>query len=77
VRAAMKLAVTQYRVTHVFLEVGEENYGARALYAGLGFICHGRRRQYYANMDALMMGCDLTQGGSPASGDEKEDGAQP
>jgi len=76
VRAAMELAVTRYRVAHVFLEVGAENHGARNLYAGLGFICHGRRRQYYANMDALMMRRDLVQGGSPATGDEKEGGAQ-
>lgn len=75
VRAAMELAVIQYRVAHVFLEVGEENHGARDLYAGLGFICHGRRRQYYANMDALTMRCELAEGCSPASGDEKESGA--
>ncbi|MEE3119733.1 MAG: N-acetyltransferase, partial [Pseudomonadota bacterium] len=77
VRAAMELAVTQYRVAHVFLEVGAENHGARDLYSGLGFICRGRRKHYYAKMDALMMRCDLTQGGSPASRDEKEGGAQP
>ena len=77
VRAAIDLAATQYQVARIFLEVGVDNYGARDLYAGLGFICHGRRRQYYASMDALMMWCDLTQGGPPASGDEKEGGAQP
>ena len=76
VRAALKLALTRYQVRHVFLEVGADNHGARDLYAGLGFICHGRRRQYYANMDALMMRCDLTQAGSRVFGDEKEDGAQ-
>ena len=76
VRAALELAVTQYQVTHVFLEVGEDNHGARNLYAGLGFICHGRRRQYYANIDALMMRCDLPQGGNSAFGEEKEGGAQ-
>ena len=76
VRAAMELAITRYRVAHIFLEVGTKNHGARELYAGLGFICHGRRRQYYANMDALMMRYDLTQGSSPASEDEKEGGAQ-
>ena len=75
VRAAMELAVTRYRVAHVFLEVEAENHGARDLYAGLGFICHGRRRQYYANMDALTMRCELAEGCSPASGDEKESGA--
>ena len=82
VRAAMELAVIEYRVAHVFLEVGAENHGARDLYAGLGFICHGRRRQYYANMDALMMRCDLMQGGRPTIGDgkfggERKGGAQP
>ena len=36
VRAAMELAATQYRVAHVFLEVGAENHGARDLYADWG-----------------------------------------
>ena len=31
VRAAMELAVTQYRVAHVFLEVGEKSWRARPL----------------------------------------------
>ena len=69
VRAALRLAMDEHQVGHVFLEVAADNNGARDLYAGLGFICHGRRRQYYANMDALMMRCDLKQGGNPAIGD--------
>ncbi len=82
VRAALRLAVDEHQVGHVFLEVAADNNGARDLYAGLGFICHGRRRQYYAKMDALMMLCDLTQGGNSAIGDgkpggEKKGGAQP
>ena len=82
VGAALWLAVAEHRVGYVFLEVAADNHGARDLYAGLGFICHSRRRQYYANMDALMMRCDLTQGGSPAIGEgkfrgEKKGGAQP
>ena len=82
VRAALQLAVDESQVGRVFLEVSANNYGARDLYAGFGFICHGRRRQYYANVDALMMRCDLTQGGNPAIGKrkfegEKKGGAQP
>ena len=72
VGSALQLARAEHQVGHVFLEVAADNHGARNLYAGLGFICHSRRRQYYANMDALMMWCDLTKGGSSASGDEKE-----
>ena len=77
----MHLAASQYQVTHVFLEVAADNHGARALYAGLGFICHGRRKQYYANIDALMMRYALTQYDgtrykAPAWDDEKEGGAQ-
>ena len=82
VGAALRLAVVEHQVGHVFLEVAADNHGARNLYAGLGFICHSRRRQYYARVDALMMRCDLTQGGSPAIGQgkfrgEKKGGAQP
>lgn len=81
VRAGMHLAASQYQVTHVFLEVAADNHGARALYAGLGFICHGRRKHYYANIDALMMRRALTQYDgtrykTPAWGDEKKGGAQ-
>ena len=82
VREALQLAVDEHQVGHVFLEVAADNHGARDLYAGLGFVCHGRRRQYYANMDGLMMQCDLTQGGNSVIGDgkfegEKKGGAQP
>ena len=82
VGSALRLAVAEHQVGHVFLEVAADNYGARNLYAGLGFICHSRRRQYYANMDALMMRCDLMQRGRPAIGEgkfggERKGGAQP
>lgn len=82
VRAALQLAVDESQVGRVFLEVAANNYGARDLYTGFGFICHGRRRQYYANVDALMMRYDLTQGVDPAIGKrkfegEKKGGAQP
>ena len=68
---ALRLAVAEHQVRHVFLEVAADNRGARDLYVGLGFICHSRRRQYYANMDALMMRCDLMQGGRAALGEGK------
>ena len=37
--------------TRLFLEVAEDNPGARALYAALGFEPAGRRRGYYARKD--------------------------
>ncbi|QTC93377.1 GNAT family N-acetyltransferase [Brevundimonas goettingensis] len=36
----------------LFLEVAEDNEAARALYARLGFIQTGRRRNYYEKSDA-------------------------
>jgi ribosomal-protein-alanine N-acetyltransferase len=49
--------------TALFLEVGETNRGARALYDGLGFHVIGRRHQYYRTAagveDALVMRRDL------------------
>ncbi|MBL8833496.1 MAG: GNAT family N-acetyltransferase [Rhodospirillales bacterium] len=35
------------RARALFLEVGEDNPAARALYAGLGFVLVGRRADYY------------------------------
>lgn len=44
----------------MFLEVGEGNAPARALYAAAGFAEVGRRRRYYrGGADALVLRCDL------------------
>ena len=40
------------RVKALFLEVGEENLPARKLYAGLGFVEVGRRKNYYRTADS-------------------------
>jgi ribosomal-protein-alanine N-acetyltransferase len=50
--------------TKLFLEVGESNQAARALYDGLGFQTTGRRHHYYRLLDgsfedALVMRRDL------------------
>lgn len=39
------------RVRSLFLEVGETNAAARKLYAGLGFVEVGRRKNYYRTSD--------------------------
>lgn len=49
----------------IFLEVAEDNPGARALYAGLGFQPMGRRPRYYArqtgpSVDALLLVLNLS-----------------
>ena len=55
VRAACDQAYS-CRVGAVFLEVAEDNAGARALYARLGFIEAGRRSAYYADgVNAVVM----------------------
>ena len=36
----------------LFLEVGDRNSAAQALYRGLGFQAVGRRKAYYADEDA-------------------------
>ena len=51
----------------LFLEVAEDNIGARALYEGKSFHSVGRRRAYYARadgsaIDALTMRRDLARG---------------
>lgn len=47
----------------MLLEVAADNRGARALYAGLGFVAVGRRRAYYprpgGGADALVLARDL------------------
>ena len=49
----------------MFLEVGEDNVGAHALYVATGFVEVGRRKDYYASpkgrrISALVMKCDLS-----------------
>lgn len=39
------------QVKTLFLEVGEDNLAARKLYAGLGFVEVGRRKNYYRTAD--------------------------
>lgn len=47
----------------LFLEVAQNNLAARALYASLGFLEIGRRKQYYSGpdgpIDALVLRCAL------------------
>lgn len=48
-------------LTTAWLEVREDNDGARALYAGAGWIEDGRRRGYYADgTDAVLMSRPIT-----------------
>lgn len=61
--AALERART-WRVERVFLEVAEDNSGARGLYQSLGFVQVGRRKAYYARagalpVDALIMALDV------------------
>jgi [ribosomal protein S18]-alanine N-acetyltransferase len=49
----------QSRADVMFLEVAVDNYGAQALYQGMGFRQVGRRKGYYADKDALVMRKDL------------------
>jgi ribosomal-protein-alanine N-acetyltransferase len=42
----------------LFLEVAEDNPGARALYQGFGFVGGGRRKAYYATSPAGAPGAD-------------------
>jgi len=47
-------------VTKIFLEVADQNIGAKALYTRLGFTQLSVRKHYYANgSDALLMVLDL------------------
>lgn len=76
-RALMQRVMDQLyadRVTHLFLEVDENNRGALALYRGLGFVEVGERKGYYSDGSvqtnneegrqdrarALVMRCDLS-----------------
>ncbi|MEO1746422.1 MAG: ribosomal protein S18-alanine N-acetyltransferase, partial [Pseudomonadota bacterium] len=48
--SALQRAYTE-RFASIFLEVGETNRAARALYTKLGFISVGERRNYYQHAD--------------------------
>lgn len=53
-RAALEsfeTAARAYGITEVFLEVGEDNTAARALYESLGYLTLGRRPDYYRRED--------------------------
>ena len=58
------------QATVLTLEVRASNYGAIALYGGLGFRSVGRRRNYYEHPreDALIMTKELTAPETPADG---------
>lgn len=46
-------------ITHIFLEVAEDNASAHALYEQCGFVIVGRRPKYYDGVDAIMMRKDI------------------
>jgi ribosomal-protein-alanine N-acetyltransferase len=50
-----------------YLDVGQNNHPAVALYHSIGFVDHSRRRRYYetASVDAVVMALDLTARGAP------------
>lgn len=54
------------RARALFLEVGEDNPAARALYAGLGFAVVGRRADYYQREGARRVAA-LTMSAIPAN----------
>jgi ribosomal-protein-alanine N-acetyltransferase len=61
-RRLMAAALEQARAaaaTVMFLEVAIDNDAAQALYRGLGFVGAGIRKKYYADLDALVMRCEL------------------
>lgn len=73
-RAGLGARLTQAAADHaarsgadrLFLEVAEDNDAARALYARLGFVQSGRRRNYYekadgSRVDALLLTLDLPE----------------
>jgi len=65
---ALQDVAEQHRLTRVFLEVRAGNLPAIALYRRAGYVEIGARRGYYHNEqgseDALVMACDLTDGGA-------------
>jgi len=61
-RQLMEAAARQARkmgATAMFLEVGETNAPARALYKGLGFAEAGRRKNYYGAENGLVLKAEL------------------
>ncbi len=62
-RALMRAALAApalVGVRRVHLEVRPSNGAARALYASLGFVATGVRKNYYGDEDALLMTLDLS-----------------
>jgi [ribosomal protein S18]-alanine N-acetyltransferase len=67
-RALMKAAAAQARkmgARAMFLEVGETNAPARALYQSLGFEEAGHRKDYYGHESGLVLRADLPLPGPP------------
>jgi len=66
---ALLAAASVRGVETVFLEVRESNMPARSLYRGRGFVCVGRRPQYYQKPqeDAVVMAMDMASDPSPGS----------
>ncbi|MBI1244672.1 MAG: GNAT family N-acetyltransferase [Alphaproteobacteria bacterium] len=60
------LAACVPRARAMFLEVGEDNPAARALYSSLGFVIVGRRPDYYRRTDGQFVPA-LTMSAVPAS----------
>ena len=52
-------AIKQIGITYLFLEVAVNNPAGQALYAKLGFIKVGLRKEYYQGTDAFVMRKDL------------------
>jgi len=57
--AAMAAHALRLGAGSIFLEVGDDNPAALALYAGLGFERAGQRKGYYAGKDAWILKAPL------------------
>ena len=57
--AAMAAHALRLGADSIFLEVGDDNPAALALYAGLGFVRVGQRKGYYAGKDASVLKAPL------------------
>ena len=57
--AAMAAHARTLGASGIFLEVGDDNPAALALYAGLGFERVGQRKAYYAGRDARILKAPL------------------
>jgi len=65
--AALKGWAANQRIRRLFLEVGEDNTAARALYAAAGFETVGRRSDYYGpGLHALTLAHDAGDPDCPA-----------